>query len=128
MHGPLYVLPPGAAYPELSGYYPQPKGLLFPAFLSVQSLSGSNSPFTIEANYNSAMVSYNLPFTICHDICVDLWKEEAKFIGLSRLCKCRRYRLQLQRLSSWLDLRNQRTLRSRLRHLLRKSTTGFLTM
>lgn len=47
----------GATYPELSGYYPQPKGLLFPAFLSVQNLSGIYSPFTIEANYNSAMVS-----------------------------------------------------------------------
>ena len=58
----------GATYPELSGYYPQPKGLLFPAFLSVQNLSGIYSPFTIEANYNSAMVSYNLPFTICHEL------------------------------------------------------------
>ena len=46
----------GATYPELSGYYPQPKRLLFPAFLSVQNLSGIYSPFTIEANYNSAMV------------------------------------------------------------------------
>ena len=34
----------GATYPELSGYYPQPKGLLFPAFLSVQNLSSKYAP------------------------------------------------------------------------------------
>ena len=74
----------GASYPELSGYYPQPKGLLFPAFLSVQNLSGIYSPFTIEANYNSAMVSYNLPFTICHELSHlrgFMQEEEANFIG-----------------------------------------------
>ena len=73
----------GATYPELSGYYPQPKGLLFPAFLSVQNLSGIYSPFTIEANYNSAMVSYNLPFTICHELSHlrgFMQEEEANFI------------------------------------------------
>ena len=74
----------GATYPELSGYYPQPKGLLFPAFLSVQNLSGIYSPFTIEANYNSAMVSYNLPFTICHELSHlrgFMQEEEANFIA-----------------------------------------------
>lgn len=74
----------GVTYPELSGYYPQPKGLLFPAFLSVQNLSGIYSPFTIEANYNSAMVSYNLPFTICHELSHlrgFMQEEEANFIG-----------------------------------------------
>ena len=74
----------GATYPELSGYYPQPKELLFPAFLSVQNLSGIYSPFTIEANYNSAMVSYNLPFTACHELSHlrgFMQEEEANFIG-----------------------------------------------
>ena len=74
----------GVTYPELFGYYPQPKGLLFPAFLSVQNLSGIYSPFTIEANYNSAMVSYNLPFTICHELSHlrgFMQEEEANFIG-----------------------------------------------
>ena len=74
----------GATYPELSGYYPQPKRLLFPAFLSVQNLSGIYSPFTIEANYNSAMVSYNLPFTACHELSHlrgFMQEEEANFIG-----------------------------------------------
>lgn len=74
----------GNTYPELSGYYPQPKGLLFPSFLSIQNLSGIYSPFTIEANYNSAMVSYNLPFTACHELSHlrgFMQEEEANFIG-----------------------------------------------
>ena len=74
----------GDTYPELSGYYPQPKTLLFPAFLSVQNLSGIYSPFTIEANYNSAMVAYNLPFTACHELSHlrgFMQEEEANFIG-----------------------------------------------
>lgn len=58
----------GEIYPELSGYYPRPKGLLFPWILSVQKLSGIYSPFTIEANYNTAMVDYNIPFTACHEL------------------------------------------------------------
>lgn len=52
----------------LCGYYPQPKGLLIPQILAVQSLSGVYSPFTVEANYNSGMVDYNLPFTMCHEL------------------------------------------------------------
>ena len=74
----------GDSYPELSGYYPRPKGLLFPAFLSVQNLSGIYSPFTIEANYNSAMTDYNLPFTACHELSHlrgFMQEEEANFIG-----------------------------------------------
>ena len=58
----------GERYPELSGYYPAPKGLLFPWILSVQKLSGIYSPITAEANYNSAMTDYNIPFTACHEL------------------------------------------------------------
>ena len=58
----------GETYPELSGYYPEPKGLFNPWILSVQQLSGIYSPFTIEANYNSGMVDYNIPFTACHEL------------------------------------------------------------
>lgn len=74
----------GDSYPELSGYYPRPKTLLIPAFLSVQSLSGIYSPFTVEANYNSDMVAYNLPFTACHELSHlrgFMQEEEANFIG-----------------------------------------------
>lgn len=58
----------GESCPELSGYYPEPKGLLFPWVLSVQQLTGIYSPFTVEANYNTAIVDYNQPFTACHEL------------------------------------------------------------
>ena len=58
----------GREYPELSGFYPNPKGLLCPWILSVQQLTGIYSPFTVEANYNSGIVDYNIPFTMCHEL------------------------------------------------------------
>lgn len=74
----------GTLYPELAGYYPRPKALTFPALLSIQNLSGIYSPFTIEANYNSAMTEYNLPFTACHELSHlrgFMQEEEANFIA-----------------------------------------------
>ena len=74
----------GTLYSEMEGYYPVPKGLLFPYILSVQNLSGIYSPFTIEANYNSAMTEYNLPFTACHELSHlrgFMQEEEANFIA-----------------------------------------------
>ena len=71
-------------YPELEGYYPQPKKLLFPWILSVQQVSGIYSPFTIEANYNSGMVDYNIPFTACHELSHlrgFMQEQEANFIA-----------------------------------------------
>ncbi len=58
----------GTAYSDLSGYYPQPKLLLFSTLLSVQQVTGIYSPFTVEANVNSDMVPYNIPFTMCHEL------------------------------------------------------------
>lgn len=74
----------GERFPELSGYYPNPKGLLVPWILSVQQLSGIYSPFTVEANYNSGMVDYNIPFTACHELSHlrgFMQEEEANFIA-----------------------------------------------
>ena len=74
----------GETYPELSGYYPEPKGLFNPWILSVQQLSGIYSPFTIEANYNSGMVDYNIPFTACHELShlkSFMQEQEANFIA-----------------------------------------------
>lgn len=71
-------------YPELQGYYPQPKGLMVPWILSVQQISGIYSPFTVEANYNSGMVDYNIPFTACHELSHlrgFMREEEANFIA-----------------------------------------------
>lgn len=74
----------GETYPKLEGYYPQPKGLLVSELLSYQSVSGIYSPFTIEANYNRAMVPYNIPFTTCHELSHlrgFMQEEEANFIA-----------------------------------------------
>lgn len=74
----------GKKYPELAGCYPKPKGLIFPWILSVQNLSGVYSPFTVEANYNSAMVGYYKPFTACHELSHlrgFMQEEEANFIA-----------------------------------------------
>lgn len=75
----------GASYPSLSGYYTRPKPLLIPEILSIQQLSGIYSPFTIEANYNSGMVSYNIPMTACHELSHlkgFMREDEANFIAI----------------------------------------------
>ena len=58
----------GGIYPALSGYYPQPKKVIVSEILSYQGLTGVYSPFTVEANYNGDMTSYNVPFTVCHEL------------------------------------------------------------
>lgn len=71
-------------YPSLSGYYPKPKPVLVSRILSIQQYSGVYSPFTVEANYNRDMVSYNIPHTICHELShLDgfMREDEANFIG-----------------------------------------------
>ena len=74
----------GETYGDLSGYYPNPKGLLFPEILSIQNLTGVYSPFTIEANYNPEITDYNIPFTMCHELSHlrgFMQEEEANFIA-----------------------------------------------
>lgn len=74
----------GETYPAIKGYYPRPKGLLMPWILGIQSLSGIYSPFTVEANYNSEMPDYNIPFTACHELSHlrgFMEEEEANFIA-----------------------------------------------
>ena len=58
----------GEQYPQLAGYYPKPKPVLFSRLLSIQQLSGIYSPFTVEANYNAEMTPYNIPHTACHEL------------------------------------------------------------
>jgi hypothetical protein len=58
----------GTEYAPLAGYYPNVKKVLWSEFLSYQQISGVFSPFTIEAHYNGAMVSYNMPYTVCHEL------------------------------------------------------------
>ena len=74
----------GNSYPELQGYYPSPKPVLVSEILSYQKLMGIYAPFTIEANYNQDMPSYDLPFTMCHELSHlrgFMQEEEANFIS-----------------------------------------------
>ncbi|MBQ6835124.1 MAG: DUF3810 domain-containing protein [Lachnospiraceae bacterium] len=71
-------------YPALSGYYPKAKPVMISDILSIQQCSGVYSPFTVEANYNRDMVSYNIPHTICHEMSHlrgFMREDEANFIG-----------------------------------------------
>lgn len=58
----------GKTYPAFSGYYPNPKPVTFSKGMSYLNLTGLYSPFTIEANYNHDVPSYNIPYTICHEL------------------------------------------------------------
>lgn len=58
----------GKQYPVFSGYYPNPKPVTFSKGMSYLNLTGLYSPFTIEANYNNDVPSYNIPYTICHEL------------------------------------------------------------
>ena len=74
----------GQTYPELAGRYPRPKPVLFSRLLSRCDITGVYSMFTIEANYNRDIPSYNLPFTMGHELAHLKGFEsekEANFIG-----------------------------------------------
>jgi len=58
----------GKTEPSLSGYYPKPKPVHHSEVLSAFGIEGIFSPFTMEANYNKAMTSFLIPFTISHEL------------------------------------------------------------
>lgn len=58
----------GEVYPQLSGYYPTPKGFYFSGFFSQQKMMGYYFPFSMEANYNTKMYVTNTPVTVCHEL------------------------------------------------------------
>ena len=57
----------GEIYPCLQGFYPNPKPYIFSKLMSYQLLEGETD-FTLEANYNNDMPSFNVPSTICHEL------------------------------------------------------------
>lgn len=74
----------GTIYTSLEGYYPKPKGLINSRPFSNMGVTGIYSPFLIEANFNSEMTAYNLPFTACHELSHlrgFMNESEANFIG-----------------------------------------------
>lgn len=74
----------GTTYPELSGYYPQPKGLLFPAFLSVQNLSGIYSPLPLRQTITPQWFPtiFHLPSVTNFRICVDLCRRKKQILSV----------------------------------------------
>lgn len=71
-------------YPQLKGYYPDAKPIMFSFFMSQTDLSGIYFPFSLEANYNDDMVRTNLPDTVCHEyshLKGIIQEDEANFIS-----------------------------------------------
>ena len=57
----------GKTESSLSGYYSNPKEFYNSKVLSELGIEGIYSPFTMEANYNSDMTPFLVPFTLCHE-------------------------------------------------------------
>jgi len=76
----------GRKYPYLSGYYPNPKPIIFSDFMSQQYLCGIYFPFTLESNYNTTMYIMNDPATICHEFSHlkgVILEDEANYFGFA---------------------------------------------
>lgn len=74
----------GDIFPNLKGYYPDPKPLFTSDFFSQQYIMGYYFPFSMEANYNDRMCIINLPATMCHELSHlkgFVLEDEANFIG-----------------------------------------------
>lgn len=71
-------------YPQLKGYYPQPKPIMFSFFMSQTGTAGMYFPFSMESTYNDDMVDENLPEVICHEYAHlkgFMQEDEANFIS-----------------------------------------------
>ncbi len=74
----------GDIFPNLKGYYPNPKPLYTSDFFSQQYIMGYYFPFSMEANYNRKMCIINLPATMCHELSHVkgfILEDEANFIS-----------------------------------------------
>ncbi len=74
----------GRRFPNLKGYYPEPKKLYLSGFYSQQYIMGYYFPFSMEANYNDQMYITNVPVTMCHELSHlkgFILEDEANFIG-----------------------------------------------
>ena len=74
----------GKNYPQLDGYYPRPKPMMFSDFMCQQYMCGYYFPFSMEANYNDVMYIMNKPATMCHELAHlrgYIFEDEANFIS-----------------------------------------------
>ncbi len=71
-------------YPQLKGYYPKPKPIMFSYFMSQTGTSGMYFPFSMEATYNNDMIPEIMPEVICHEYAHlkgFMQEDEANFIS-----------------------------------------------
>lgn len=74
----------GESFPQLRGYYPNPKPLYTSDFFSQQYIMGYYFPFSLEANYNNRMYISNMPASMCHELSHlkgFILEDEANFVG-----------------------------------------------
>ncbi|MCD7784626.1 MAG: DUF3810 domain-containing protein [Oscillospiraceae bacterium] len=72
-------------YSQLSGYYPNPKGIFFSFFMSQESIIGLYIPFAFEATYNRDTQDISKPATICHELAHlkgIIQENEASFVAM----------------------------------------------
>lgn len=72
-------------YSQLSGYYPNPKGIYFSFFMSQQAIVGLYMPFAFEATYNRDTQDISKPATICHELSHlkgIIQEDEANFVSM----------------------------------------------
>ena len=77
-------------FDSLAGYFPEAKPVLGSRLLSMQKVTGIYSPFTIEANYNTEIPTFEEAFTICHELSHlkgYMREDEANFIAWAS-CYC----------------------------------------
>lgn len=55
-------------YPVLGGHYGNPKPVLFSEFMSSTEITGIFFPFTMEANVNTDVPDYTIPYTMLHEL------------------------------------------------------------
>lgn len=55
-------------YPNLSGFYPVTKYMMFSGLMSQSYMCGYYFPFSLETNVNAYMHVMNYPFSICHEL------------------------------------------------------------
>ena len=58
----------GELYPTLTKGYGETKSLLSSSVFSSTQLTGFFFPYTFEANVNTAIPDYTIPFTMCHEL------------------------------------------------------------
>lgn len=74
----------GKKYSVFDDVYGKPKGVILSEAMSYTGIAGIFSPFTMEANVNTAQTSYNIPFDACHEMAHMygfMREDEANFIA-----------------------------------------------